>query len=83
VVVVDAGGTAVGRLELHSVNCIFNLFFNLECPETVPRVIEAVATTQRIRIAGQASRLTSQEICSFTDNPLLAADVMAAKPPPF
>jgi hypothetical protein len=51
-VVVDAGGTAVGRVGIAFGSTVFFICSSiLERPETEPRGMEAVATTQRISIA--------------------------------
>ena len=51
-VVLDAGGTAVGSVGIAFGSTVFLICSSiLDFPETVPRGIVAVATTQRIRIA--------------------------------
>src|ERR1035437_7926884 len=84
--VVDAGGTAVGSVGIAFGSTVFFICSSiLERPETVPRGIEAVATTHRIRIVAASVQVDFSRKPAVLRIPIdWPADVkLAASPPPF
>src|ERR1035437_2445203 len=83
--VVDAGGTAVGSVGIAFGSTVFLICSSiLERPETEPRGIDAVATTQRIRIAAASVHVDFSRKSEVLRMPIdWPADVkLAASPPP-